>query len=154
MGKEIERKFLVRDSSIIEDYEGVYYHQGYLSTEKDRVVRVRIMGKKAVITLKGSTPGLARLEYEYDIPMDDAGEVLEKLCLKPTIQKVRYKIPYEGFTWELDVFKGDNEGLIMAEIELEYESQEFRVPSWVGEEVSGDPRYYNAYLVAHPYRSW
>lgn len=151
MGKEIERKFLVKDPSFLEELEGVYYHQGYVSTEKERVVRVRIMGDKAALTLKGMDTGFTRLEFEYSIPVSEAAEILEKLCLKPTIKKKRYRVPYEGFLWEVDVFSGENEGLILAEIELASEDQEFPLPFWVGEEVTGDPRYYNAYLIAHPF---
>lgn len=154
MGKEIERKFLVKDTSILKGKEGTPFHQGYLSTDKDRIARVRIMGNNAVMTFKGSSAGLARLEYEYSIPEEDAAEILEKLCLQPTITKDRYRIPYKGFIWEVDVFHRENEGLIIAEIELEDEEQEFTIPEWVGREVTGDPRYYNAYLVSRPFKIW
>jgi len=154
MANEIERKFLV----INQDYKSLgtkhYIHQGFLSTDKERVVRIRILDEKAFITVKGKTTGMTRAEFEYDIPLDDARFMLENLCLNPTIEKYRYNINFEGFTWELDEFLGENEGLLIAEIELESADQEFLRPDWIGEEVTDDPRYYNANLVKNPYRNW
>ena len=154
MPKEIERKFLV--TSEVFKSLGVkhYIHQGFLSTDKERVVRIRIQDNKAFITIKGKTEEATRSEFEYVIPLEDAQFMLENLCEKPTIEKYRYIIPYAGFTWEVDEFHGENAGLVIAEIELQHENQEFQKPEWLGEEVTTDPRYYNANLVKHPYKSW
>jgi len=154
MSQEIERKFLVKDSRYRQLGNYLHIHQGFLSTEKDRVVRVRVHGKKAFLTIKGITKGIARAEYEYKIPMADAKYMLENLCIKPTIEKYRYNVNVEGFTWEIDEFTGENEGLIIAEIELKSAGQDFPKPEWIGEEVTGDVRYYNANLVKKPFRSW
>jgi len=154
MPTEIERKFLV----VSEDYkkfgQRIVIRQGFLSTEKERVVRVRVAGEKAYVTIKGISKGAVRAEFEYEIPGEDAQFMLDHLCRKPLIEKTRYKVYYEGFTWEVDEFYGDNEGLVVAEIELESEEQVFPKPEWLGEEVTSDPRYYNANLVKHPYREW
>jgi adenylate cyclase len=154
MAKEIERKFLVKDDSYKKLGQGEYLHQGFLSTDKERVVRVRIKGESAWLTIKGINIGATRAEYEYEIPMEDAEYMLEHLCLKPTIEKHRYLVPYAGFTWEVDEFHGENEGLVVAEIELPSEATPFDLPAWVGEEVTDDPRYYNANLVERPFRRW
>jgi len=154
MAQEIERKFLVKDSRYRQLGNYLHIHQGFLSTEKDRVVRVRIHGKKAFLTIKGISKGIARTEYEYKIPMTDAKYMLENLCIQPTIEKYRYNVNIEGFTWEIDEFTGENEGLIIAEIELKSAGQDFPKPEWIGEEVTGDVRYYNANLVKKPFRSW
>jgi CYTH domain-containing protein len=116
-------------------------------------VRVRLKGSEAFLTLKGRTEGISRLEYEYSIPLEDARSILKNFCSK-TIEKERYTIPYHGNTWEVDVFFGNNEGLIIAEIELNHDKEEFEIPSWVGEEVSHDPRYYNSSLLDHSYCDW
>ena len=154
MPKEIERKFLV--TSAVFKSLGVkhYIHQGFLSTDKERVIRIRIKGDKAWLTIKGISNGISRAEFEYEIPLKDAQFMLTNLCEKPTIEKHRYLIPFEGFTWEVDEFHGENAGLVIAEIELQHENQEFRKPEWLGEEVTTDPRFYNANLVKHPYKSW
>jgi len=154
MSQEIERKFLVKDSHYRQLGQYLHIHQGFLSTEKDRVVRVRVHGKKAFLTIKGISKGIARTEYEYKIPMTDAKYMLENLCIQPTIEKYRYNVNVEGFTWEIDEFIGENEGLIIAEIELKTDDQQFPKPEWIGEEVTGDTRYYNANLVKNPFRSW
>jgi adenylate cyclase len=154
MPKEIERKFLVRSDIYHSLTKGEYVHQGFLSTEKERVVRVRIKEDKAWITIKGKSAGATRAEFEYEIPKADAQFLLENLCIRPTIEKYRYRINIEGFTWEVDEFLGENEGLVIAEIELEAEDQEFPMPGWIGEEVTGDPRYYNANLVMNPFKNW
>ena len=153
MGEEIERKFLVADPSWKKLGEGTVYRQGYLSTLKERVVRVRTMGKKAVLTIKGASEGATRLEFEYNIPLKDARELLD-LCEGPLIEKTRYKINYRGLVWEVDEFHGENEGLVVAECELRSEDQVIEKPTWVGKEVTADPRYYNANLVAHPFTLW
>ena len=154
MAEEIERKFLVRDNAYRKSGKPHYIHQGFLSTEKDRVVRIRILDNDAFLTIKGLTKGISRAEFEYRIPVADAKSMLDHLCIKPTIEKYRYKIDVEGYTWEVDEFLGENEGLVIAEIELEHEGQEFTKPAWIGEEVSHDPRYYNANLVKNPFKHW
>jgi len=154
MPEEIERKFLVKANDYQSLGKPLHIHQGFLSTNKDRVVRIRIQDNLAFLTIKGITKGITRAEYEYEIPLADAKNMLENLCLRPTIEKYRYKINVEGFTWEVDEFLGDNEGLVIAEIELESAGKEFPVPEWIGEEVSDDPRYYNANLVKNPFKNW
>jgi len=152
--KFLERKFLVKDDSFKQEGHSVYIHQGFISTQKERVVRVRIAGKKAYLTVKGISKGAERAEFEYRIPMRDAKYMLGHLCSGPGIEKNRYYINKEGFIWEVDEFLGDNAGLVIAEIELDSEDQEYPVPDWLGEEVTGDPRYYNSNLVEKPFRSW
>ncbi len=154
MGQEIEKKFLLRNDDWRGLVEGKNYRQGYINFDKERTVRVRTIQERGFLTIKGPGHGAVRLEYEYDIPITDAEELLDKLCHKPLIEKIRYKIPYKGFTWEVDEFKGENKGLLFAEIELEYENQLFTTPSWIGEEVTRDRRYYNANLVENPYKNW
>jgi len=154
MGREIEKKYLIADNSWQGLAVGKEYCQGYLNSEKGRTVRVRIIGNRGILTIKGPNDHGARLEYEYDIPVEDAREMLDLLCHKPLIEKIRYCIHFAGFTWEVDEFKGENQGLLIAEIELEYVGQEFSLPSWIGPEVTGDPRYYNANLVKNPYFGW
>jgi adenylate cyclase len=153
MGKEIERKFLVTGQAW-RSGSGVEYRQGYLNDDKERTVRVRTAGDQAWLTIKGITRGATRSEYEYAIPFDEANTLLDELCLRPLIEKRRYRVDHAGGIWEVDEFFGDNEGLVVAEIELDSEDQPFARPGWLGEEVTGDPRYYNVNLVAHPYRSW
>lgn len=154
MGKEIERKFLVREDDGWRSESGQVYRQGYLSTVKERTVRVRTIDDQGYLTIKGITRGATRREYEYEIPVDEATELLDELCERPLIEKKRRKIPYAGLTWEVDEFFGDNDGLIVAEVELEDEEQDFEKPPWIGEEVTDDPRYFNANLVDHPYSQW
>lgn len=158
MGQEIERKFLLAGESWRQAAgDGTFYRQGYLATEADRNVRVRTKSERALLTIKGRShgeEGLTHLEYEYEIPLADAEEILEELCERPLIEKVRYKIDYRGLVWEVDEFHGDNQGLVVAEVELESPDQPFEAPPSVGEEVSDDPRYLNANLVRAPYGSW
>ena len=155
MGVEIERKFLLSsDAWRNEADEGLYFHQGYLSTTPERVVRDRQMGDRAVLTIKGKGEGIVRPEFEYDIPLDDAQAMLRQLCLQPTIEKRRHTLKAGPHTWEIDVFDGDNLGLVVAEIELASASEAFEKPDWLGEEVSDDSRYLNSNLIAHPYKSW
>jgi adenylate cyclase len=154
MGLEIEKKFLITNDNWKTLGTGKEYCQGYLSSGKETSLRIRTIGERGIITVKGPNEGGKRLEFEYDIPYVDAREMLDKLCHKPLIDKIRYKIPFGGFTWEVDVFKGENEGLIFAEIELESVDQPFDIPEWIGEEVTGDPKYYNANLVSYPYSQW
>jgi CYTH domain-containing protein len=155
MAKEIERKFLITDESWRSVAGvGTRYRQGYLSTVKERTVRVRTIDDKGFLTIKGITTGVTRLEYEYEIPAKEADEMLTELCEKPLIEKNRYKFETDGLTWEIDEFFGDNQGLIIVEVELESEEQKYTAPSWVGEEVSGDPRYFNSNLTKHPFKNW
>jgi CYTH domain-containing protein len=154
MGKEIERKFLVRGDVWRSLAKGTAYRQGYLNSAKERTVRIRTIGDSAFLTIKGLTVGATRSEYEYEIPLADCNAMLDALAEKPIIDKKRYKVPLEGLTWEIDEFFGDNTGLIVAEVELESEGQTFRKPDWVGEEVTADPRYFNSNLIKHPYSKW
>lgn len=154
MGKEIERKFLVRGDVWRSLAKGTAYRQGYLNSAKERTVRIRTIDEKAFLTIKGLTVGATRSEYEYEIPLADCNAMLDALAEKPIIEKKRYKVPLEGLTWEVDEFFGENAGLIVAEVELESEGQAFTKPAWVGEEVTADPRYFNSNLIKHPYTKW
>jgi CYTH domain-containing protein len=154
MPLEIERKFLVGSDAWRTGTSGKQYRQGYLSTDPERTVRVRVAGDAGFLTVKGRSEGAARAEYEYPIPREHAEEMLDRLCLRPLIEKTRYRIPFGGLTWEVDEFSGDNAGLVVAEVELADEGQAVELPPWVGNEVTGDPRYANASLVARPYATW
>lgn len=154
MAKEIERKFLIASEAWRGLAPGTTYRQGYLSTVKERTVRVRTIDDKGFLTIKGITVGATRAEYEYTIPTADATEMLDDLCERPIIEKVRYKISFEGLVWEVDEFLGVNAGLIVAEVELTAENQAFVKPEWAGDEVTGDPRYFNSNLIANPYSTW
>ena len=154
MGKEIERKFLVRGDVWRSSATGTAYRQGYLNSAKERTVRIRTIDDRAFLTIKGLTVGATRAEYEYEIPVADCDAMLDALAEKPIIEKKRYKVPFAGLTWEIDEFFGDNAGLIVAEVELEGEMQIFEKPEWVGEEVTADPRYFNSNLIKHPYGKW
>ena len=154
MALEIERKYLIDLEKISPLENGIRIKQGYLSTNKDAVVRVRVKNDKAYLTIKGSNSGIARLEFEYEIPLDEANEMLEKLCQKPVIDKTRYLITHENHTWEVDIFYGDNEGLVVAEVELSSEDEHINLPSWVKEEVSHDDRYFNSNLMKLPFKDW
>lgn len=154
MALEIERKFLLAGEGWRGLAEGKSYRQGYLCSDEVRTVRVRIAGEKGFITVKGKTKGMARAEYEYEIPLADAEEMLNALCGKTSIEKMRYKIPFAGHVWEVDEFSGENEGLIMAEVELKSEDEAFVKPDWIGREVTGDRRYYNASLATYPFCRW
>ncbi|MBY0241246.1 MAG: CYTH domain-containing protein [Burkholderiaceae bacterium] len=154
MGIEIERKFLVTSSAWRQQGEAVLLRQGYLSSHPSRVVRVRIEGDGAVMTIKGKNVGASRGEWEYPIPMADAIEFLDKLCEQPIIEKYRRRIPYAGFVWEVDEFLGANAGLVVAEIELPSEDQAFDRPEWIGEDVTADKRYLNSNLISNPYSAW
>ena len=154
MGEEIERKFLVSGEAWRQTAEGTRYRQGFLSTEPERTVRVRVAGPRGSITVKGKNVGARRAEFEYEIPAADAERMLDTLCKRPLIEKVRYVLAVGAHTWEIDVFEGDNAGLVVAEIELRREDEAFERPEWVGDEVTDDPRYFNSNLVANPYRAW
>jgi adenylate cyclase len=152
MAIEIERKFLVTGTDW-RQAKGVLFRQGYLSRDKERTVRVRMAGDHAFLTIKGITLKASRAEFEYEIPLDDAEQLL-KLCDGPVIQKMRHAVVIKDITWEVDEFMGDNAGLIIAEVELEHEDQPFDRPCWLGTEVTADPRYFNANLSSHPYSTW
>lgn len=154
MAIEIERKFLVKNADYRQHSERTYIHQGYICAEKERVVRVRIYGEKAFITIKNAAIGFSRNEFEYEIPVDDAKKMLQSVCLHPTIEKYRYRFPYRGYIWEIDEFLGENTGLVVAEIELESESSTFEKPDFIAEEVTNDVRYYNANLIKNPFCNW
>lgn len=154
MATEIERKFLVRGEAWKAEREGVRYRQGYLAVQERTSVRIRLGGGKAVLTVKAGESALARHEFEYSIPPEDAAQLLGPLCAGGIVEKTRYRVPFAGMTWEVDVFHGANNGLILAEIELEDAGQAFEKPPWVGEEVTEDPRYTNAHLAAHPWNTW
>ena len=155
MAIEIERKFLLRDESWRDAADaGTRFRQGYIVGAERASVRVRIEGDRANLNIKSATLGIHRQEYEYPIPLQEAEELLDTLCEQPQISKTRYLVPYGNHTWEIDVFDGDNAGLVVAEVELESEDEPFERPPWLGEEVSGDTRYYNVCLVKHPYREW
>jgi len=151
---ETERKFLVKSDEWRKKAKGISYRQGYLSTKVARTVRVRIAGEKAYITVKGKNKGASRAEYEYGIPVADATEILDNLCKKPLIEKKRYTFKQNSVTWEVDEFEGDNEGLVVAEVELEDENQVIILPNWIGKEVTGKAQYYNASLVKKPFSKW
>ena len=154
MPQEIERKFLVCDESWRESATGTFYRQGYLSRDRERMVRVRVAGARAFLTIKGYTTAITRPEYEYEIPLAEANEMLDDLCERPLIEKMRYRLEVDGMTWELDHFHGENEGLVVAEIELTAEDQPFSRPPWLGREVTGETRYLNSNLVKRPFSSW
>jgi len=154
MGVEIERKFLLQGDAWRGLGQAVLLRQGYLSSARERVVRVRIEGEQAMLTIKGANVGATRGEWEYPIPLADAVELLDGLCEQPLIEKVRHRIEHAGMVWEVDEFLGANAGLIVAEIELASEDQPFEKPEWIGAEVSGDARYYNANLIRHPFSQW
>jgi adenylate cyclase len=150
---EIERKFLVKGYDWRNE-QGTIYRQGYLNSDKNRNVRVRVINDKGYLTVKGISRGAARFEYEYEIPKVEADAMLDNLCEQPLIIKKRYKIVFKGLVWEVDEFFGDNKGLIIAELELESEDQVIKKPEWIGEEVTGDPKYFNANLIRRPYSMW
>lgn len=158
MAQEIERKFLVKSDVFRTLATPTHYHQGYVPTVNGMTVRIRIAGEKAFITMKDHAVGFTRHEFEYDIPKEDAAQMLELMCAKPQIEKYRYVIPAKAqgldLHWEVDKFLGDNEGLVVAEIEVPTEETTFDIPEWVGEEVTGDKRYYNSHLCKNPYKNW
>jgi adenylate cyclase len=151
---EIERKFLVDTSKWRPSVPGIEFRQGYLSSVRHRVVRVRIAGNKGWLTIKGLSVGITRNEFEYEIPVTDASVLLENLCERPIIAKTRYREQVGDRVWEVDVFHGDNEGLVVAEIELGSEDERFDKPEWATRDVSDDPRYFNNNLIAKPYKDW
>lgn len=162
MGIEIERKYLVKKDKWRSHKQqlqnqssevGLKYCQGYLPTRDNTTVRVRTVGKQGYLTIKSQVVGYTRSEFEYSIPVEDAKQMLETLCLQPLIEKVRYKINYNELVWEVDEFLGDNEGLIIAEIELQNEAQLIDIPDWIDREVN-DKKYFNSNLTKYPYSKW
>ena len=154
MAIEIERKFLVKR---IPHDDIKYSHkirQGYIAKNKDRVIRIRQKENEYYITIKGNKIGISRFEFEYPIPKDDAEILLENFCQNKLIEKTRHYIVDKGHTWELDVFHGNNKGLIVAEIELGSENQPFHIPSWVDYEVTDQEKYYNMNLLNRPFNQW
>lgn len=147
---EIERKFLVENDAWRGEGTTTRIRQGYLSRDRDRTVRIRIRDDKAYLTIKGRSRGFCRPEFEYEVPVNDAQEIL-RLCAGPVIEKTRHRIKLDRHVWEVDEFHGDLTGLILAECELESEDQAIDLPGWVGKEVTGDPMYYNSNLSRWPF---
>jgi adenylate cyclase len=154
MGVEIERKFLLTGDGWRALGTPVLLRQGYLSSDPDRTVRVRIEGEQGTLTIKGRSVGATRGEWEYPIPLDEAGDLLDRLCQQPLIEKYRRRIDFAGNVWEVDEFLGANAGLVVAEIELASEAQAFDKPDWIGAEVTDDKRYFNSSLIRHPFSGW
>lgn len=154
MAKEIERKFLVAPEKLPSLENPHVIRQGYVSGCLTATVRIRISNDEAFLTLKGRATGVTRSEFEYPVPYSDAQQMIEELCKANVVEKKRYIIPYKGHQWEVDVFEGNNEGLIVAEIELSNEHEAFAKPEWLTEEVSYDPKYRNSNLIEHPYKTW
>jgi adenylate cyclase len=158
MGVEIERKFLVKNNGWkAAAEEGIPYEQGYLSRDRNCTVRARLAGNTGFLTIKGPADPqdpLAHPEYEYEIPAEDARRLIDTLCIHGRVQKTRHRVPHGKHVWEVDVFHGENEGLVMAEVELAASSEAVALPDWAGEEVSQDGRYTNASLAQKPYKNW
>lgn len=155
MATEIERKFLVQNDGWRDAVESeTRIMQGYLAENPSSTVRVRVAGERAFLTIKGPMRGLTRSEFEYPIPPDDAEAMLAELAVSPPIDKVRHKVRHGAHVWDLDVFAGENAGLVMAEVELASEDEDFQLPDWAGAEVTGDKRYYNVNLARNPFRRW
>jgi len=155
MATEIERKFTVTNDSWRDNVRKTrHYRQGYFGGGGKASFRIRVDGERASLNIKSATLGVQRSEYEYEVPLIEANELLDQLCERPIIEKTRHFVDFGGNTWEIDVFEGDNDGLIVAEIELNSTDQVFALPPWAGAEVSHDARYYNVNLVKHPYKLW
>ena len=155
MATEIEHKYIVINESYLQAYSSKsYFRQGYLTTHPNCVVRVRITDNKAYLTIKGKNNGASRAEYEFEIDKEKAQSMLDTLCTTPIIEKTRYLCAYQGHTWEIDRFAGDNEGLVIAEIELNDEKEAYELPPFIGKNVTGIARYYNSNLSQHPYSQW
>lgn len=155
MGQEIERKFLIKESEWekLDKPSGKQLRQGYILTDPNKTIRVRIADKTAWLTIKGISVGASRLEFEYEIPLQEGNELLDKFS-EAELEKVRYEIAHKGKLWEVDVFAGDNKGLIVAEIELLSEDEQFDLPDWVAQEVTHDKKYYNSNLTKYPFKNW
>ncbi len=155
MGKEIERKYLINHEKWqkVEKPSGQVYRQGYLLTDPSKTIRVRLTETSGFLTIKGPSTGATRTEYEYEIPISDAGELLDNFSVSE-LSKIRYKITFENKVWEVDEFLGNNSGLIVAEIELKSEDESFKCPDWIDKEVTGEEKYYNSNLTVNPYKKW
>lgn len=153
MGIELERKFLVRGNAYKKGAMKKEIAQGFLNDNLKRVVRVRIMGDEAFLTIKGFPEGIGRKEFEYAIPLSEAKELLS-LCMQPIIKKTRFIVQYKGLNWEVDEFKGENKGLVIAEVELPQPEFQVDLPGWVGKEVTSEEKYYNANLARNPFNRW
>ena len=154
MSKEIERKFLVKPEYWHLFQKGKLYYQGYLFSDNNKVIRVRIIDDKGFLAVKSKLSGITRDEFEYEIPFSDAQYILKNLCIRPIIEKYRSEVFISDLRWEVDKFVGENEGLVMAEIELEDEKQSIILPEWVDREVTADSRYYNSNLAENPFCNW
>ncbi len=155
MANEIERKYLIKDDRWqAQADQGLPIIQAYMGSNAKSSVRIRLCGNQANLNIKSKTIGISRREYEYPIALDDAKQMLTELCDRPFIEKTRYHVQHQQQLWEIDVFAGENDGLVIAEIELLSPDQSFELPAWVGAEVSTNPRYYNVALVTHPYKNW
>lgn len=155
MAKEIEYKFLIVNDDWRKDAdEGIYMVQGYMGSNEKSSIRIRINGDTANLNIKSKTIGIQRSEYEYNIPANEAKEMLESLCDRPFIEKTRFHVNHDGNKWEIDVFSGDNDGLVVAELEVSSVDEKFSLPDWIGKDVSNDTKYYNICLVTHPYKDW
>lgn len=155
MAREIERKFHVRGEGWKEAATGsIRYVQGYLANGEAASVRIRSDGRRAWLNIKSATLDIERIEYEYPVPLADGEDMLERLCEGALVEKRRWFVPWDDRIWEIDVFEGENEGLVVAELELASVDEAFSRPPWIGREVSDDPRFYNVYLARHPYRRW
>ena len=155
MAIEIEHKFLLANEDWRRSIQkSVKYKQGYLSSQPTSSIRIRISDNQAWLNIKSATIGTERSEFEYEIPLTDAEEIITTLCGKPLIEKTRHLVPNDHNIWEIDEFEGDNQGLIVAEIELSKIGQNFIRPHWLGEEVTQDLRYYNNNLAVNPYKNW
>lgn len=155
MAIEIERKFLLNREKWeeVEKPLGEFYRQGYLLADPTKTIRVRQTSDKGFLTIKGISVGASRAEYEYEIPLQEAKELLDQFAVAE-LSKIRYKISIGNHLWEIDEFLGDNKGLMVAEIELQNEDETFNIPDWIGEEVTGEEKYYNSNLVLKPYQNW
>ncbi len=154
MGIEIERKFLIDTNKLTPLQNGYTIKQGYIQTADHTTVRIRIRDKEAFLTIKGKSIGASRLEFEYPIPLQDANDILDKLCQISVIDKTRYLVEYEEHVWEVDIFEGVNKGLVVAEVELSSEEEALTLPSWITKEVTDDIRYFNSNLIKNPYSKW
>ncbi len=155
MGIEIERKFLVvNDGWRPLARQSLECRQGYINVKGEGSVRIRILGGRGFLTLKGPRAGLSRAEFEYPVPLTDAEELLASFCRHSTITKVRHQVPFGGKTWEIDEFRRENRGLVLAEVELDSEEESLSLPGWAGKEVSFDDRYFNANLAKNPFTAW
>ncbi len=154
MGQEIERKFLIKSKAYRKQATVIPIIQGFIGKDNKNVVRVRIKSKQAFLTIKGETLNASRSEYEYKIPLEEAREMLTNICKKPLIEKNRYELKYKNKQWEVDEFYGENQGLIIAEVELKHPDEKFEKPPWLGKEVTDDPKYFNVNLIKKPFSKW